>query len=137
MKRKPSIKRKAPWVRAGLPGYAGYRKGQPKPKAKLRARSIRRGQIMRMYCVLKTRFLREHPSCAVDGWRPSCDVHHVRGRAGTLLIDTRFWLPVSRQGHDWIHRHPVLARIRGLLAERGYWGTAPKDAITARLRGLM
>jgi len=55
---------------------------------------------------------------------PVAEVHHTRGRIGTLLNDERYWLAVSRIGHRWIHEHPQAARERGWLAERGSWGTA-------------
>lgn len=48
--------------------------------------------------------------CAVFPTHAAVDVHHMKGRVGyadqwarqnniPLLIDTRFWLPVSRDGH--------------------------------------
>lgn len=49
------------------------------------------------------------------------DVHHTRGRAGELLLDERFWLAVSRMGHDWIQKNPDKARAKGWLCERGQW----------------
>lgn len=67
----------------------------------------------------------------------SRDVHHSRGRAGTLLIDVRFWKAVSRRGHYWIDDHPKEARAMGLLCEPGEWNRPPRDAETARLKQLM
>jgi len=49
------------------------------------------------------------------------DVHHMRGRIGNLLHDQRYWLAVSRAGHEWIHRNPAEARKHGWLAEKGEW----------------
>jgi hypothetical protein len=67
----------------------------------------------------------------------SRDVHHSRGRVGTLLIDTRFWKAVSRKAHDWIGEHPEEARALGLLCQPGEWNTPPNDAETARLRAVI
>ena len=55
---------------------------------------------------------------------PVDDVHHMRGRSGTLLRDKRFWLAVSRPGHDWIERNKEAARELGFLCARGLWGKA-------------
>ncbi len=55
-------------------------------------------------------------------WRIT-DVHHMRGRAGTLLLDRRFWLGVSRAGHDWIGTNMERARDLGFLCEKGLWNT--------------
>lgn len=48
--------------------------------------------------------------------------HHTRGRIGTLLCDTRYWLAVSERGHEWIHQHPKEAREHGWLCPVGFWG---------------
>ena len=47
------------------------------------------------------------------------EVHHIRGRRGKLLRDKRYWLAVSRVGHQWIHAHPKESKERGWL---GPWG---------------
>jgi hypothetical protein len=47
------------------------------------------------------------------------EVHHRRGRVGRLLLDDRHWMPVSKSGHRWIHKHPNLARERQWLAQPG------------------
>lgn len=43
------------------------------------------------------------------------DNHHMRGRLGPLLLDERFWLAVSRPGHDWIHTNPKEAEKLGFI----------------------
>lgn len=80
----------------------------------------------RQYIKAKRRFL-AGKRCAVWPWKKAVDVHHVRGRAGNLLTDERFWLAVSRQAHERIHAHPAWARVRGWLAEKGDWNRAPDD----------
>jgi hypothetical protein len=58
--------------------------------------------------------------CAVYPYLPAVDVHHMSGRVGyadewarenevPLLLDERFWLPVSRKGHTKIENNPVWA----------------------------
>lgn len=63
------------------------------------------------------------------GW-PTCnritEVHHMRGRAGTLLRDKRFWLGVSKAGHRWIHSHVAEARRRGWICAAGQWNCLGK-----------
>lgn len=51
------------------------------------------------------------------------DVHHQRGKVGPLYLDERFWLPVSRAGHRWIHDHPRESRALGLIG--GPWNHQP------------
>jgi len=45
----------------------------------------------------------------------SSQVHHIKGRKGPLLNDTRFWMAACQNGHTWIHDHPNEARKKGLL----------------------
>lgn len=42
-------------------------------------------------------------------------IHHRRGRAGNLLLDTRFFLSVCNNCHDRIHNNPAWAREHGYL----------------------
>lgn len=54
------------------------------------------------------------------------DIHHARGERGALLTDQRFWVPVCRIAHNWIHNNVDKARILGFLPPRGEWNTMPK-----------
>lgn len=67
--------------------------------------------------------------CAVLMDRPATDVHHKMGRVGyaddwarehdvPLLLDERFWLPVSREGHTWVETHPAEAKENGFSLNR-------------------
>lgn len=47
--------------------------------------------------------------------------HHYRGRRGVLLLDKRFWIPVSASGHLWIENNRKIAQSLGLLARAGEW----------------
>ncbi len=74
-------------------------------------------------------FLAEHPWCEW-GLRQvppvrirSTEIHHQRGRVSRLLLDQRFWLAVSAQGHDWIHNNIKSARALGLICAKGLWNT--------------
>lgn len=63
--------------------------------------------------------------CPINGTQTT-DVHHVMKRIGfadswariqniPLLLDERFWLAVSREGHNWIHDNPKEAKELGYL----------------------
>jgi len=55
------------------------------------------------------------------------EIHHTRGRAGSLLRDQRFWLAVSKQGHRFIHSNIEESRRRGWICAAGLWNTPPKE----------
>lgn len=51
--------------------------------------------------------------CAVHPKLPAVDIHHMKGRVGKLLLDERYWLPVSRKGHIKIENNPLWAKEMG------------------------
>jgi hypothetical protein len=38
------------------------------------------------------------------------DIHHKMGRTGKLLLDTKYWLAVSREGHSYIEQNVEWAK---------------------------
>lgn len=89
----------------------------------------------RLYMKMRNKFLHNR-RCPVFGGRAT-EVHHTRGRIGTLLIDVRWWIGVSVQGHKWIHKNPNRSREKGWLARPGQWNTIPRDEETERLKDLL
>ncbi len=75
----------------------------------------------------------------VEAWKagkrcafPGCacrkvDCHHTRGRAGALLRDQRFWVPLCRRHHNWVAENPARARDIGLLCQAGLWNTPERN----------
>jgi hypothetical protein len=83
-------------------------------------------------------FLMATPICLCHGGRCLAEhIHHSRGRAGTLLLDERFWIPLCFAAHELIQEHPDVARRADLLCAKGEWNVAPNDAETERLRDLI
>ena len=87
-----------------------------------KARAVR----LREYAKAKRAWLAvtSNQRCRMCGRGP-VDVHHVRGRLGDLLTDTRYWLPLCRRHHDWVGDNPAKARACGMLAQAGEWNTKP------------
>jgi hypothetical protein len=119
--------KKAPWVgmSKGRGGVRGGTTAGPAPKkAKrrwLRGVSPKRSRELREYSARRKQWLRSHRVCAVFPDKLATEVHHVRGRANGLLLAERYWLPVSRAGHEWIGSHPAKAASLGWLCDRGKW----------------
>lgn len=95
--------------------------------------SPKRAAEQRVYTVQKREFLKWHPLCEAqlcgEVQNLSCDVHHIRGRAGTLYLDVRHWLAVCRPCHDWIHNNRKQAVKLGLLAPPELWNVADRTAL--------
>lgn len=71
-------------------------------------------------------FIREHPICAVVLFFKGIEVgtnqtHHCKRNIGSLLLDQRFWLAVSTEGHDLCERvAPMQCRMLGFNLSRNY-----------------
>lgn len=46
------------------------------------------------------------------------EVHHKKGRIGKNFLDTKTWLAVCRNCHQWIEEHPEDAKKRGFSENR-------------------
>jgi len=82
-----------------------------------------------LYSVRRAEWLKVNRKCAVFGSLPASQVHHSRGRLGKLLLDQKWWIPVSMAGHQWIDSHRDEARTRDwfgvpLLCARGNWNVS-------------
>lgn len=98
----------------------------PKQFKKLNRVKAEKRSRKREYTKLKKEFLETAGRCPVFPQFQANDLHHLRGRRHSLLIDRRFWLAVSRAGHNWIHQHPSEARKRGFLCAVGQWNKPVK-----------
>lgn len=70
----------------------------------------------------------ENTICPIKGI-PTTDVHHKKGRIGfaddwardnkiPLLLDQRFWVALSREGHKFVEEHPDWAKENGFSLNR-------------------
>jgi hypothetical protein len=63
-------------------------------------------------------FLRKNPRCRVYPKLRSEEVHHMKGRAGSLYLDERYWMAVSAKAHAEITNNPTWARAKGYIITR-------------------
>lgn len=133
--------KKAPWTTTPG-GLKPHGHTQPGPKAwkQIRPVSKRKAKRSRAYVKRAAAFVEEAiergMTCIVvatiaelrNGWKYGHpisarlnEVHHKRGRVGTLEMDERHWMAVSKQGHRWIHAHIAEAMKHGWICEAGLW----------------
>lgn len=125
----PAAKKFAPWVALAKQGRSRMPNGGLKtaPERKPIARRTKaRASEDRIYLRRRRAFLNKHRRCAVFNF-PSNQVHHSRGRDGRLLLEERWWIPVSAEGHAWIDRcrnqaRKILWNGIPILCAKGDWG---------------
>ena len=61
------------------------------------------------------------PICDATFMHLATEIHHSRGRAGSLLTDTRYFIGLCSKAHRWVHENPEQARKMALLCVRGEW----------------
>jgi hypothetical protein len=85
----------------------------------------------RKYWPLRRKYIEEHPFCEFPLSRPhpnfppfmstvSCirrtaQIHHMRGQNWRVMNDTRYWMGLCAEHHQWITDHQTEARKRGLI----------------------
>jgi hypothetical protein len=84
----------------------------------IRKVSKKRAKELPEYSAKKKRFLEANPRCVVFPRLMATDVHHVRGKLGSRFLDEKYWLPVSRAGHNWIHDNEDEATKKGWYLSR-------------------
>lgn len=94
-----------------------------KRKKPLNRVSKKRAVQNREYARLRREFLAEHPFCQIMHvlslkFIESTEIHHKKGREGTMLNDTEFWMAVSRRGHEIIHNSPEFSYKMGWLLRK-------------------
>jgi hypothetical protein len=80
--------------------------------------SKKRSKEVAEYRNKKKKFLSENPRCAVFPKLMAIDIHHIRGKIGSRFLDERYWLAVSREGHNWIHDNEEEASKQGWYLSR-------------------
>lgn len=86
------------------------------PKIKQVGKSM--ASKMQEYSKKKREFMKKHPMCKVFPNLKATDIHHKAGRTGEKLLDERYWISVSREGHQKIHDFPLWAKEQGFSISR-------------------
>lgn len=94
--------------------HQGYRKDKKPSNAKHRKPiapiSKKRSQELVGYKKARNKYMANHSTCEVSECnRPANDLHHKRGRIGSLLWDPKFFMAVCRPHHNEIEENPEWA----------------------------
>lgn len=115
-----------------------FKQKPPKPPKKRTAlRKVSKALARRLrvdYYPERSEFLSkpENQWCAIclcrgiENPNPATEVHHIRGRAGKLLSDSRFFVASCFPCREWPHTFKQKARELGILAGPGEWGKYPE-----------
>lgn len=89
-----------------------------------------RDELEKIYVALKPAWFKQCPVCSVPGcFKPTKDLHHVRGRTGLLLIVADFYRPICRPHHNKLKEPGGVewGRSLGLLPPIGQHNVLPED----------
>jgi len=89
------------------------------PAYRIKSVSDKKLVELKQYRVVRDEYLAthkvcEHPECS----NPSEDLHHAKGRVGSLLTDTRYFKALCRKCHRWVEENPTDAKSMGLSFSR-------------------
>lgn len=59
----------------------------------------------------------ENKICPITGTHTT-DVHHKKGRVGSLYLDETYWIALSREGHKYVEENPEWAKKNGYSLHR-------------------
>lgn len=93
------------------PGWS-RRMGMRKVSKKQRSRLAK-------YYRIREAYLRANPLCMICKCEFATDIHHRKGRVGSLLCDTKWWMALCRVDHDKVHNNVAWAKEKGYLVP--YW----------------
>lgn len=80
--------------------------------------SISMAKKLKEYSRLKAIFLKKNPMCKVYKDKKATTIHHMAGRVGDLLLDTKYWIGVSFEAHVEIENNPDWAKSKGYSVTR-------------------
>lgn len=85
-------------------------------KKPIKKTSDKRAKENKSYLTLREVFLKDK-FCPITG-QIATQIHHKKGRIGSLLCDVRYWLAVSDEGHKKIELNPIWAKEQGYSLSR-------------------
>lgn len=90
-----------------------------KPASKIKPISDKRKIENLKYTAQRIIFLgkKENQVCPITK-KPTTDVHHKKGRTGSLYLDERYWVALSREGHKFVEEHPEWSKENGYSLNR-------------------
>lgn len=97
------------------------RTDKKKPKKSISPFSEKMLEGLKVYKVERLKYLEKHPICEAktnDCTKEAQQIHHKKGRIGSLLTDPAYFLAVCHQCHVYIEVHPEEAKENGWSLER-------------------
>lgn len=84
----------------------------------IKPRSAKMTKLMAQYRADRAVFLTRFPWCQNCHTSKATEVHHAKGRIGSLLLDRRFWWALCSTCHRFCHDNPSWAYAEGLMIKR-------------------
>jgi hypothetical protein len=86
---------------------------------RIKSVSDKKLQELKEYRVIRDRYLKENPVCEFVGCESrDVELHHCKGRIGSLLTDNRYFKSLCRKHHVFCEMNPREAKELGLSFDR-------------------
>lgn len=86
-------------------------KAKPKPIPKKSKKLV---DAEKIYNKERKEYLQAYPYCEVNACKSlSNQIHHKKGRIGSLMYDTEYFLAVCTDCHSKIELNPIWAKVNG------------------------
>lgn len=106
------------WGKGFCRNHQYMRTDNKKPK-KPKFRSAKEQDRLNNYYPIREEYLQTYPNCEFpECGNYSTDIHHMMGREGDLLFNTKYFAALCRMHHRYVEDHPKEALELGLRFER-------------------
>ena len=95
-----------------------YEKKKATPQKPIKQVSKKRAVENQEYSKIAREYKKSNPVCHVCLTNETTDVHHKKGKIGSLLCNTEFFLPACRECHNKIEENPKWAKQMGYSLNR-------------------
>jgi ribosomal protein S27AE len=92
--------------------------GLPVKKKRIAPVSAKRAEELKIYRVERDKFLKENPACKRCGSKDDITLHHMVGKIGKRLYDSRYFCTLCFKCHRFVEENPQLAKEGGYSLDR-------------------
>ena len=107
-----------PYSKSSSTFHAEREKKEPKAKKAIAKKSKKLIDAEKIYNKERKAYLQAYPYCETNCGMGASQIHHRKGRIGSLLTNINYFMAVCAECHKWIEEHPLEAKEKGYSLNR-------------------